>query len=204
MKKAILYLHGKGGTGAEAERFAALCPGCTLLGLDYTGTTPWETEAEILAAYRQLCAGHDRVLLLGNSIGAYFGMHALQGQPPAAALFISPIVDMERLILDMMAWAGVTEPQLQAAETIETPFGETLSWAYLCYARAHPIRWAAPTAVLYAENDNLTARPTIEAFAARAGASLTVMPGGEHWFHTPEQLAFLEDWLAGQLPRLGG
>jgi hypothetical protein len=23
---------------------------------------------------------------------------------------------------------------------------------------------------------------------------ITIMPGGEHWFHTPEQLAFLKAW----------
>ena len=24
---------------------------------------------------------------------------------------------------------------------------------------------------------------------------LEVMPGGEHWFHTPEQMAFLDGWI---------
>ena len=33
------------------------------------------------------------------------------------------------------------------------------------------------------------------AFAAGISAPLTVMPGGEHWFHTPEQMAFLDDWI---------
>lgn len=31
----------------------------------------------------------------------------------AHAYFISPIVDMEKLITDMMGWANVTEPDLQ-------------------------------------------------------------------------------------------
>lgn len=26
-------------------------------------------------------------------------------------------------------------------------------------------------------------------------ASLTVMHGGEHWFHTEEQMAFLDEWI---------
>ena len=29
----------------------------------------------------------------------------------------------------------------------------------------------------------------------RTGATLEVMPGGEHWFHTPEQMAFLDGWI---------
>jgi len=24
---------------------------------------------------------------------------------------------------------------------------------------------------------------------------VTVMEGGEHWFHTAEQMAFLDDWI---------
>ena len=36
---------------------------------------------------------------------------------------------------------------------------------------------------------------TISAFAEKTGAPLTVMPGGEHWFHTREQMAFLDAWL---------
>ena len=27
------------------------------------------------------------------------------------------------------------------------------------------------------------------------GASLTVMPGGEHWFHTDKQMRFLGEWI---------
>ena len=29
----------------------------------------------------------------------------------------------------------------------------------------------------------------------KLGAPLTVMDGGEHWFHTDEQMAFLDKWI---------
>ena len=32
-------------------------------------------------------------------------------------------------------------------------------------------------------------------FANHIGASMTVMNNGEHWFHTEEQLAFLDNWF---------
>ena len=38
---------------------------------------------------------------------------------------------------------------------------------------------------------------TISAFAGKTGAALTVMPGGEHWFHTAEQMQFLDVWISG-------
>lgn len=40
----------------------------------------------------------------------------------------------------------------------------------------------------------MTPRETVEAYARRQGARLTVLEGGEHWFHTPEQLAALKKW----------
>ena len=43
--------------------------------------------------------------------------------------------------------------------------------------------------------DNLTSIETISEFAGRIGASLTVMKDGEHWFHTEEQMEFLDDWI---------
>lgn len=195
MKQAILYIHGKGGNAAEAERFKPLCPRCAVYGLDYKGQTPWETKGEILNAYKRLASEAASVTILANSIGAFFSMHALQGEPIERALFISPIVNMEKLICDMMRWAGVNEAELEAQGEISTDFGETLSHAYLQYVRAHPIAWSVPTEVLYAGRDALTDRETVEAFCEAANASLTVMEDGEHWFHTEEQLAFLDGWL---------
>lgn len=97
---------------------------------------------------------------------------------------------MEKLICDMMKWANVTEDELHARGEIPTEFGETLSWDYLCYVRAHPIVWSVPSRILYGEHDNLTSFETISDFAKRIGAPLTVMKGGEHWFHTEEQMKF--------------
>ena len=59
----------------------------------------------------------------------------------------------------------------------------------------HPITWQVPTEILYAGGDHLVSRQTVERFAAEHGATLTVLEGGEHWFHTEEQLAFLDGWV---------
>ena len=32
-------------------------------------------------------------------------------------------------------------------------------------------------------------------FARKIGAPLTVMDGGERWFHTAEQMVFLDKWV---------
>ena len=195
MKRAILYVHGKGGSAAEADRFRAICPGFDVLGVDYRGELPWEAAPQIAAAYDEARRQYDRIFLLANSIGAYFSMLALPDRALDRALFVSPVLDMERLILDMMGWAGVSEQALREQGEIPTDFGETLSWEYLSYVREHPIAWQAPTEILYAGGDHLVSRQTVERFAAEHGAGLTVLEDGEHWFHTKAQLAFLDGWV---------
>ena len=195
MKKAILYIHGKGGNAAEGDRFKSLCPDYEVLGLDYKGNTPWDTKSEILLEAQKLLGKYSSVIIIANSIGAYFTMNALGDSPIEKALFISPIVNMERLICDMMQWANVTEDKLKEKDEIPTEFGEVLSYRYLRYVRENPIKWNVPTEILYAECDNLTSIDTVTDFAEKHGAGLTIMENGEHWLHTEEQLAFLDQWV---------
>ena len=202
MKHLVIYVHGKGGSTAEAVHYNTLFPHSHVVGFDYQAQTPWEAAEEFPAFVARRRCGYDALTLVANSIGAYFSMSALSEKLVDSALLISPVVDMERLILNMMGWAGVTEAELQERREIPTSFGEILSWEYLTYARRHSISWSVPTRILYGEKDNLTSYATISAFAQRIHAPLTVMSGGEHWFHTPEQMAFLDDWIRSSAPDL--
>ena len=195
MKDAVLYIHGKGGSAAECEHYKPLFPDCEVFGLDYQTFTPWETGAEIRAAVEKLKAKYESIALIANSIGAYFSMCAGIGHLLRKAYFISPIVDMEKLVTDMMQWANVTEAELKSKGVIHTAFGEDLSWEYLCYVREHPIDWKVPTSILYGSRDNLASFETISNFAKKHRASLTVMESGEHWFHTEAQMCFLDEWI---------
>jgi pimeloyl-ACP methyl ester carboxylesterase len=114
------------------------------------------------------------------------------------AYFISPMVDMEKMIFNLMQWSGVTEEELKSHGKIPTSFGEDLSWNYLCYVREHPLNWNVPTKILYGSNDNLTSFETMSNFAKKHNAELTVMENGEHWFHTEEQMKFLDEWILNQ------
>lgn len=190
-----VYLHGKGGNAREAEHYRALLPGWRVTGLDYRAQTPWEAREEFLAYFKAARRDGTKVLVIANSIGAFFAMQALDETRVDRALFVSPVVDMERLIETMMAGEGITEPELRQRGEIKTEFGETLSWRYLQDVRQHPIRWRVPTAILYGSGDALMPRETVEAFARRTGATLTVMEGGEHWFHTKAQMQFLDAWV---------
>ena len=180
MKNAVLYIHGKGGSATESEHYKSLFPDYDVMGLDYQTFTPWETGKEIYHAVTRLKEEYDRVILIANSIGAYFSINADIGAMIDRAYFISPIVDMEKLIADRMTWTNVTEDELKEQGVIRTDFGEDLS---------------VPTTILYGRNDALTSYETIIAFTEKRHASLTVMENGEHWFHTKEQMQFLDNWI---------
>ena len=195
MKQIVIYVHGKGGTAEEAKHYQPLFAESDVIGFDYKSQNPWEAKREFPDFYDLHSKGYDSVILVANSIGAFFSMNALAEKNISKALFISPIVNMERLITDMMTWANVTEDELCSKKEISTDFGETLSWEYLCYVRKHPIKWNIPTCILYGAKDNLTSIETISEFAEQTGAILTVMNDGEHWFHTEEQMEFLDNWI---------
>ena len=195
MKKLVIYVHGKGGTAEEAKHYRTLFVESDVIGFDYKSQNPWEAKSEFSDFYDLHSKGYESVILVANSIGAFFSMNALAEKKISKALFISPIVNMERLIMDMMIWSNVTEDELCSKREISTDFGETLSWEYLCYVRKHPIKWNIPTCILYGANDNLTSIETVSEFAEQIGAILTVMNDGEHWFHTNEQMEFLDNWI---------
>ena len=199
MDKMIIYIHGQGGSAAEAEHYQQLFPGCRVLGFDYRSQTPWDAKDEFTTFFRQLSREHGAVILIANSLGAFLAMSADIEAFIQRAFFISPVVDMEKLIGKMLIWADVSEGELKEKGVVPTDFGEDLSWEYLTYVREHPLKWDVPTAIICGSGDSLTDYETIADFAQKHGARLTVMEGGEHWFHTEEQMAFLDAWFGKQL-----
>lgn len=167
----VLYIHGKDGSATESEHYKSLFPDYEVLGLDYKTFTPWETGKEIRIAVEELKAKYENIILIANSIGAYFSMNAGINVLIQKAYFISPVVDLEKLN------------------------GYELTPEYLHYVRNHPIVWDVPTEILYGSNDNLTSFETMKDFAEKHHAGLTVMENGEHWFHTDEQMQFLDNWI---------
>ncbi|MFS0783441.1 alpha/beta hydrolase [Bacillus sp. 1P06AnD] len=138
----------------------------------------------------------DEVSLFACSMGAYFSLLAYQNEGLKKTLFLSPVVDMERLIENMMKWFNVTPELLKKEMTIETPIGQKLYWDYFCYVKEHPITiWNTNTYILYGAKDDLCEFETINNFKEKYHCVLDVMETGEHFFHTEEQLKVVEQWL---------
>ena len=200
MKNVIVYVHGKGGNAEEANYFRKFFnDDFDIIGFDYKSENPWDAKSEFSDYFDSIIPEYNKTILIANSIGAYFSLISLADKKIEKAMLISPIVDMERLILDMMTRANISEAELSIKKEIETPFGETLSWEYLSYVRKNPIHWNIPTGILYAEKDSMTSISTITDFSKKINANITVMSGGEHWFHTKEQMDFLDNWIKSNI-----
>lgn len=213
-QKVYLFVHGKQGSKADAAAFAAeavLC-GFQVLSFDlpehgdrkslHTPCDVQNSTQDLRTIYAYAEKHWQAISLYACSIGAYFSLLAYRDSALQHCLFHSPILNMERLIQNMMQWSGVTEAQLQEKGQIPTDFGETLDWDYYCYVKTHPVeQWNVPTAILYGSKDHLTEQVVLDAFVKAHACRLTVMENGEHWFHTKEQLAFAEHWMHNELNR---
>ncbi|HQN22901.1 MAG TPA: alpha/beta hydrolase [Thermotogota bacterium] len=206
-EKVYLFAHGQCGYKEEAKGFAEIVleKGWQVLSVDLpehgerknetNRFFPWIVVPELRIVWEYLISRWERIAIRANSIGAWFSLLAFPDITVEKSLFVSPILDMERLIRDMMTQACVTETELETKKTIPTTFGPTLSWEYWLYAKRNPIReWQSLIKILYGGRDAMTGRETLDAFCARFKAELTVMENGEHWFHTGEQLSFLRQW----------
>ena len=141
-EKIYIYIHGQGGNKEEAEFFSKIVGkfGWQVISIDLPEHgerinekdmfNPWCIVPELKTLLAFTKEKWSEISLYANSIGAYFSMLAYEYEKITSCLFVSPVLDMKQLILDMMSWANVTPIELEKEQTIETDFGQTLSWKY--------------------------------------------------------------------------
>jgi len=216
----LLYIHGQGGNKEEAAcLYDTIChtndranwrinrqilsidlPGHGERASDADSFDPWHVVPEFICLWGDIQSRWEHISLFANSIGAWFSMLSFPQEHLDTCFFVSPVLDMKQLIQKMMQGAEVSETRLERERVIPTSFGQTLFWDYWQYVLAHPIIiWKPPTYILYGENDHLVDRGTVEEFAQRFGCTYTVVPGGEHWFHTESQLQAMRQWIGSLL-----
>ncbi len=206
--KLYLFVHGKHSNKEEADDFANIATsfGYQVLSFDLPEHGERESQQykctvqnsvyDLTIIYSFIKNKYNDVSLYACSLGVYFSLVAYKDVEFSNCLFISPIIDMEQLIQNMIKWANITEEELREKGEIDTSFGETLSWSYYQYVKNHPIeKWNNKTSILYGENDNLTERKVINIFSEKYKCNIEIMEDGEHYFHTPDQLKYLRSWI---------
>ena len=175
-ENVFLYVHGLHGRKEEALAFAevAVPKGYQVLGIDLpVERKPWEVLPLLNEVRDYIYQNWESVSVLANSIGSWFSMLAFQSKKVDQAMFVAPILDMKVFI------EGLPSREDNYYEwVIENPI----------------THWDASTYILRPELDMIVNEEVGRYFISRHQCQVTIMPDGEHWFHTPEQLAFLKEW----------
>ncbi len=175
-EKVFLFVHGLHGRKEEALAFAkeAVPKGYQVLSIDLpVERKPWEVLPLLNEVRDYLYENWKSVSVRANSIGSWFTLLAFQSKKVEQALLVSPILDMKKFI-ELM-------PQRE---------DDYYEWVV-----NNPITgWDVPTYILRPEVDMIVSEEIDRDFISQHQWQITIMPGGEHWFHTPEQLAFLKAW----------
>ncbi|MGI9859674.1 alpha/beta hydrolase [Vibrio vulnificus] len=155
---------------------------------------------DLNAVIRYAKSNSGNISVFGCSIGAYFSLLAYKNETLKQSLFLSPVINMQSIITNLMNWFGITESQLMNDKEIATPIGEVLYWDYYCYVKENPIvEWNVSTSILYGSEDNLCDYNIISEFSKQFNCDLEVIENGEHYFHTKEQLTSFRLWLKESL-----
>ena len=140
---------------------------------------------------------YKNINLFACSMGAYFSLLAYKNEKLDQSLFLSPVLDMEKIINNMMIWFDISEEKLEKEKEIMTPVGQMLYWDYYRYIKSNPVTvWDIPTSILYGSKDDICEYEVTARFAEFFNCDLQIMENGEHYFHTKEQLDFFADWLS--------
>ena len=138
----------------------------------------------------------NRKFLIASSIGAYFSLVAYQNMKIERSIFISPLLDMELLISNMMKWSNVGLKRLKEEREIKTPMGETLSWDYLQYVKQNKIStWNNKIYIIIGDKDELTDLDTVNNFVEKFNCDIEYIKDGKHYLNLDNHQKIIQNWL---------
>ena len=195
--KVVVYIHGLHGNANESNDYNFLTD-YDVKGLDYQDGNPWEVGPIIKSGFEELIKPYKEVVVIANSIGAFYAYEYLYDFNIKQAFFISPIASMSKILFDYIFTGKVSREELKEKKFITLEDGTTLS--YVFYERYsnndYHGNWNVPTDILYGSNDELVYIENIAGFLeAHPLSRLTIKHGSKHWFHTDEEKAFIKEWI---------
>ena len=195
-KKVAVYIHGLYGSSKEAEDYSYLKDEYDVVGLNYQDGNPWELKDTIRNEFEKLTKNYKEIVVIANSIGAFYAYEYLSSFDIKHAFFISPIADMGKIVFDLMMQYHVYEEELKEKKIIKLDNGQSLSYDFYQHVLNYEDNWKVPTDILYGSRDELVYIENIADFlAAHPSAKLTIKQGAEHYFYTEEEKEFIKNWI---------
>ena len=195
IKRVAIYIHGLFGSSEEANDFNFLKDKYDVVGLDYQDGNPWELKEIIQGQFKKLSEGYDEVLIIANSLGAFYSYEYLSEFKIDRALFISPIVSMFQNIIDKMSMYDIKDRELEEKKYITLEDGTVLSYDFYQHVSNDEDHWEVPTEILYGAYDDVVYTGSMLEFLENHPlARLTVKSDSEHYFASEEEKEFIKDW----------
>lgn len=199
-KKVAVYIHGLKGSAKEAEDYSYLEDEYDVVGLDYKDGNPWELGGFLRQEFEKLTRNYKEIIVIANSIGAFYAYEYLSDFNIKQAFFISPIATMFQIIFNLMMDKGIHDRELKEKRTIVLDSGETLSYDFYEHVSKDKDNWKVPTEILYGSHDELVYIENIADFLAdHPQSKLTIKSEAGHYFHTTEEREFIKKWILGSL-----
>ena len=195
--RVIVYIHGLHGNAKEANFYKFLSD-YDVKGLDYEDGNPWEVGPIIKDKFQEMIKPYKEVVVVANSIGAFYAYEYLNEFNIKQAFFISPIASMFKIIFDYIFTGKISKEELKEKKLVTLEDGTTLSYDfYERYSESdYHGNWNVPTDILYGSNDELVYIENIMEFLKNHPLSkLTIKQDAGHWFHTDEELDFIKSWI---------
>ena len=199
-KKVAVYIHGLYGSAKEAEDYSFLKDKYDVVGLDYKDGNPWELKEVIRNEFEKLVKNYKEIIVIANSIGAFYTYEYLSDFDIEQAFFISPIADMFKIVFDLMMQYHISREELAEKKIIMLDNGQALSYDFYNHVSNYKDSWNIPTDILYGEHDEIVYIENIAVFlASHPKAKLTIKQGSSHYFHTEEEKEFIKSWILNSL-----
>ena len=196
VKRIAIYIHGLNGSAQEAEDYAFLKGQYDVVGLDYEDNNPWELKDTIQQEFLRLTKGYQEVIVIANSIGAFYTYEYLSDYKINKAFFISPIVSMFQTIVDLMVRYDIKDKDLRDKKFIELDDGTVLSYDFYQHVSNDEDHWEIPTEILYGAYDEVVYTGSMLEFLENHPlCRLTVKGDSEHYLVSEEEKEFIKDWM---------
>lgn len=196
-KGLVVYIHGVLGSAEEARTFSYIDK-YDVVGLDYEDGAPWVVGPIIKKKFEELTKPFKQVIVIANSMGAFYTYAYLDQSKIKQAFFISPLASMKSIIEWRMDKEGVSEKELKRKKYVKLNNGHEFDYYfYKKYVSDNYVdNWDVPTEVLYAENDEIIKLEDVLKFVEQhPNTRLTIKHNSQHYLHTPEELEFIKNWI---------
>ena len=199
-KKVVVYIHGLYGSAEETKDYSYLKDECDVVGLDYEDGNPWELKDTIRNEFEKITKNYKEIIVIANSIGAFYAYEYLSDFNIKQAFFISPVADMHQLIFGIMMSKDIHLETLKQERVVKIDDKTSISYNFYKSLENHPDNWTVPTEILYGERDNVIYIENIADFLAKhPNSKLTIKQGAGHYMHTEEEKKFIKNWIINSL-----